>query len=519
MGLQQTFAATALAGVLALSLHVKPASAGLVARQLSGSLSLVEGEELFTFEYSTPDPDPTNWIGIYHASGGGPDNEVYVQPSLVWQYTPAAEGTAHISVSALEPGDYKAFFLAKDSYKWLAEPIIVTIPQDASPISFIVDEITLQNARRGDSFQAAISGLISGGAGSTIEFTKVEASEDWVEISAQGAISGTPGPSSRRTQVVIEAAASDGSSARINVTIPVRRAGVQLVSDLSVLSFNLWHGGTQVNDYHKKQVCFLVEHNVDIAGLQESTGDHATRLAKALGWYVWQGGDVGVISRYPITQVYSEVSGAGSVKIALDGDESELIVWDAHLGYDPYGPYDFCFDNMTLEQVLAREAISNRTPQISGIMASMKGQLANTDEVPVLLMGDFNAPSHLDWTEAAKDLHCGKFDVPWPTSIQPTEAGMIDSFRVAQPDPVAVPGITWSPIFLTNNGRPEPLDRIDFIYYKGNLTVESSNILVEGNPTPEPNHQDNEWTSDHAAVLTVFGLPSNGLSPCVPRRR
>ena len=519
MGLLRDFAATAIAGVLALSLQVKPASAGLEAHQLSGSLSLVENEELFTFKYSTPDPDPTNWVGLYHASGGGPDNEVYVQPSLVWQYTPAAEGTVHISVSTLEPGDYKAFFLAKDGYKWVAKTIIVTLPQDSSLISFIVDEITLQNARRGDFFHAGIGGLISGGGGSTIEFTEVNSSEDWIEISANGTISGIPEPSSRRTYVEIEATASDGSSARINVTIPVRRAGVQLVSDLNVLTFNLWHGGTQVNDYHKKQVRFLVEHNVDIAGLQESTGGHATRLAQALGWYVWQSSDVGVISRYPITEVFSEVSGAGAVKISLDGEKSELIVWDAHLGYDPYGPYDFCFDNMTLEQVLAREAISNRTPQITGIMAAMKDQLANADKVPVLLLGDFNAPSHLDWTEAAKDLHCGRFDVPWPTSIQPTEAGMIDSFRVAQPDPVEVPGITWSPIFLTNNGRPEPLDRIDFIYYQGNLTVESSDILVEGNPAPEPNHQDNDWTSDHAAVLTVFKLPSNGLSPCVPRRR
>jgi hypothetical protein len=90
---------------------------------------------------------------------------------------------------------------------------------------------------------------------------------------------------------------------------------------------------------------------------------------------------------------------------------------------------------------------------------------------------------------------------------------MIDTFRVAHPDPAAEQGITWSPIFLTNEGRPEPLDRIDLIYFTGRMSVISSDDQVVGNPTPMPNHEDNEWTSDHAAVFTAFDVQGS----CIQR--
>jgi len=494
-----------LSGVF-LNIEAVPVVPTAVPRQLPGSLALVDEEPLFTFKYSTSDPNPTNWIGLYHASGGGPDDEEYVAPSLVWKYAPEAAGRVELSPSALQPGSYKAFFLAKDGYKWLAEPIEVDL-RDPNPISFIVDEATLHNARQGDPFEAVISGLLSGGGATTAEFTKLANEGDgWVDVRADGTITGVPGPSDQRTQVVIEATASDGSTARMDVVIPVRPAGKPLVKQLSVLTYNLWHGGTQVDDYHRKQVRFLVNSGVDVVGVQESTGGHATRLAKALGWFAWQGADVGIISRYPIVESYIQGGYGGSVRIELDGEASQINIWNVHLGYDPYGPYDFCFDNMTVEQVLRREAISNRTPQIAATMAAMREQLAGSDAVPVLLLGDFNAPSHLDWTEALREKNCGRAGVPWPTSVQPVEAGMVDSFREAHADPAVEQGITWSPIYRENGGRPEPLDRIDFIYHKGRMKVLESESLVAGDPAPMPDHNDNEWTSDHAAVRTVFSV-------------
>ncbi|KAK1492476.1 endonuclease/exonuclease/phosphatase family [Colletotrichum tamarilloi] len=495
-----------------------PALAIPTTRQ-SGSLAFLPDNPLFTFSYSTPNADAKNWIGIYRASGGGPENQTFVEPSLAWGYAPQSNGTLKIengSGSGLVPGEYRAYFLAKDGYAWLAPPVDVRVPYASGPVEFLLDEVTLRNARVGDGYEARVDGLRSGGGSASVSFRKVEGSE-WVKVSKAGVVSGTPdvaGPSHVTIEVAVAAAAAaaaDGSSARLDVTIPVRPIGAPLVDEVSVMSFNLWHGGTQVSDYHAKQVWFLASSGVDVVGVQESTGGHATRLGDALGWYSWQGGDVGFVSKYPLKDAAAHEGGtyAASVRVVLDGEGEEVVLWNVHLGYDPYGPYDFCFDNMTVEEVLARETESKRTPQIESVVRAMAGQLAEAEAVPVMLVGDFNAPSHLDWIDATSGMHCGQEDMPWPTSVAPTEAGLVDSYRVVWPDPGARPGVTWSPIFLENEGRPEPMDRIDFVYFRGGkLEVLGSEEVVVGEPAPEPGHGANEWTSDHAAVVTRFKMTS-----------
>ncbi|KAJ0299835.1 hypothetical protein COL516b_008954 [Colletotrichum fioriniae] len=366
-----------------------PALAILTTRQ-SGSLTFLPDDPVFTFSYSTTDADAKNWIGIYRASGGGPENQTFVEPSLVWGYAPESNGTLKIENvgSGLVPGDYRAYFLARDGYAWLAPPVDVRVPYASGPVGFFVDEVTLRNARVGDGYEARVDGLRSGGGSAGVSFRKVGGSE-WVKVSEAGVLFGTPDVAGL-AQVTVEAvtaAAEDGPSARLNVTIPVRPVGAPLVDEVSVMSFNLWHGGTQVSDYHAKQVRFLASSGADIVGVQESTGGHATRLGDALGWFSWQGGDVGFVSKYPLKNAAAHEGGtyAASVRVVLDGEGEEVVLWNVHLGYDPYGPYDFCFDNMTVEEVLARETESKRTPQIESVVRAMAGQLADAETVPVVL--------------------------------------------------------------------------------------------------------------------------------------
>lgn len=126
----------------------------------------------------------------------------------------------------------------------------------------------------------------------------------------------------------------------------------------------------------------------------------------------------------------------------------------------------------------------------------------------MLLLGDFNTPSHLDWTEEAKGLHCSQ-SFAWPVTKFLQYLGFKDSFRVLHPDPVVQPGLTWSPIFKYLDSRPnEPQDRIDFILYAAppNLIpvaswVYTGNETIITNP---PNEYQNDWPSDHAAVITDF---------------
>ena len=114
-------------------------------------------------------------------------------------------------------------------------------------------------------------------------------------------------------------------------------------------------------------------------------------------------------------------------------------------------------------------------------------------DMPVIVTGDFNSCSHLDWTERAKPLHHGYGPVAFPASRYMLENGFKDSFREKNPDEIAYQGGTVAAIY----GQMQ-MSRIDFIYYKGGLKVLSSKIV---RTAPEI---DYVWASDHAAVLTVF---------------
>ncbi|MER6124494.1 HAD-IA family hydrolase [Streptomyces sp. NPDC001795] len=267
--------------------------------------------------------------------------------------------------------------------------------------------------------------------------------------------------------------------------------------ELRVMSWNLWLGGSRVDDHRAKQLKVLLETGADVVGLQETGGTAAGELAEALGWYHHRAGEnLGVISRYPITAAFGDPDvgfyGAAGVRVRL-GSGRETDIWTAHLDYTPYGPYESAFDGLPATELIAHEEVR---------LAQMRDTLRRIDEsaeegVPVVLVGDFNCPSHLDWP-----------DVAWPVTKAAEEAGLRDSYREAHPDPVRDPGHTWSPIHPLHedgSGRPEPQDRIDYVLHRG-LTVLDSRTVVTGTPRPWPDVAGNDWPSDHAAVVTTFAV-------------
>ncbi|MFJ7076427.1 HAD-IA family hydrolase [Streptomyces sp. NPDC098781] len=260
-----------------------------------------------------------------------------------------------------------------------------------------------------------------------------------------------------------------------------------LPHELRVMSWNLWFGGTKVHDHRAKQLKAIAETGVDVVGLQETYGSAAEELADALGWYHHRAGEnLGIISRYPITARLGDPDvgfyGAAGARIAV-GDR-EIEIWTVHLDYRSYGPY------VTDGDPTAHEGVR---------LAQMRDALREVEEsaVPVVLVGDFNSPSHLD-----------RPDAEWPVTKAAEEAGLRDSYREAHPDPATHRGHTWSPIHPVRedgSGRPEPQDRIDFVLHRG-LRVLASETYVCGRPRPWPDVEDNDWPSDHAAVVTTFAL-------------
>ncbi|MFC7644056.1 endonuclease/exonuclease/phosphatase family protein [Streptosporangium lutulentum] len=384
------------------------------------------------------------------------------------------------------------------------------------PLHFVTDAIPLRNARALRPYTATVKGLLRGDAEGLV-FHKT-GGPPWITVGADGAISGVPRlPSALRPTVArIEARNAAGETAAATVEIEVKAPGVKLVPELRVMSWNLWYGGSKVKGARDKQVKFLLDHDVDVVGLQETASTSAQELAEALGWDYFQAdSNLGIASRYPIVSRGPLPSASGlngaCARIRVDEERrQDIVVWNAHLGYTPYGPYDACFGKVTPRQLVEGEIASGRTPQITAILAAMKPDLDAAERTPVLLTGDFNAPS----TSTGRPRPTATTTATWPGPPPSSRRRRLrDSFRVAHPDPVADPGVTWSPISPVftggyghddHTGEPEPQDRIDFVYYAGNLRVQDSRTLVEGIPADIPHHSGNSWTSDHAAVLTTF---------------
>ena len=68
-----------------------------------------------------------------------------------------------------------------------------------------------------------------------------------------------------------------------------------------------------------------------------------------------------------------------------------------------------------------------------------------SDAAAVFIAGDFNEPSHRDWTDATVAAKLQPIAVAWPGTTKLEAAGFVDTFRAIYPDAAAKPGITWTP--------------------------------------------------------------------------
>lgn len=294
-----------------------------------------------------------------------------------------------------------------------------------------------------------------------------------------------------------------------------RSAAEEKKEGFTVMSFNCWHQWSRVDDGFAKAAKAIRASGADLVGLQESSPESAKRMAAELGWHHAEGGtgSVQILSRHPVVEALQD-KGIGTdrligARIRLPGPPPrEVVLFSTHLDYQHYGPYEARAKGASAESVLAVNRRSERLAQVEALVASIQPLLAAADQTPVVLTGDFNVPSHLDWTVATAGEHGGIGPVAWPESLRLAQAGLVDSFRLKHPDPGADPGTTWSTIHKAG----EPQDRIDFIYHKGaGLRVTASRAFstaVEttvgawGSDTAAVT--GNTWPSDHAAVLTSY---------------
>ncbi len=236
----------------------------------------------------------------------------------------------------------------------------------------------------------------------------------------------------------------------------------QRITSLIAADWNIWHGGKHFTvskdgwDSRLRIVEMLRKENADVIMMQEtySSGDF---IAAELGYYFattvdWdylnQGANISVLSRYPIKELYVP-KGAPflnvAVKVAISKTQ-DIYVMSNWYGMNQF-PAVFDFHQSRFQQ---------------------------SDSIPILFAGDFNAVPHTDGGKS-------------PASLKIAEAGFTDSYRNLYPDVKQYPG---------HSHREEV--RIDQLYYKGKGLKNTSVKVVSTWPSGFP--------SDHFLILSKFEL-------------
>ena len=284
------------------------------------------------------------------------------------------------------------------------------------------------------------------------------------------------------------------------------------VRSLRVTTFNLWHGGDAGKQPLERSVAVIKAARADVVGLQETAGygnprpDRAAELAKELGWHYFdQGGRTGVISRFKISGATPRKWG---VKLELS-DGKHMWHFNAHFAHAPYQPYQLLkipyagapFLQTAAEAVHAAE--SARGGQVERMLGEVKEILA--EGTPVFVTGDFNEPSHLDWTAASVTAKHSPLEVAWPTTRAVATAGFVDAYRSVHQDPVKHRGITWTPITKLDDPKDRH-DRIDFVFVRSpKARIRSAEVVGETRDFADIVVE--KYPSDHRAVVAEVELP------------
>lgn len=294
---------------------------------------------------------------------------------------------------------------------------------------------------------------------------------------------------------------------------------MRTVSEIRVLSWNIYEGGRGVGGETnlEKIANFAASLKPDIfccvetygaAGViqeemrsvnPEFKGFQITHRPNN-GDNLWIFTALPVITEYqPVTRDSISTMNFGGVRVQLPGGGT-LSVFDIWL------KFDFDLDPSEVVERVLDSPPGSPAPSRSEVLRSEVVQRENISDIlwhhlpvclpdkaePVILAGDFNTESHLDWWDAPRWERLGG---SWQVTKLLENAGFTDTYRVANPDHATAPGSTWSP---AHDELKYP-HRIDFIFSKGpSVRVQNSRMLDQRAPTDGPG----EFYSDHAAVVT-----------------
>ncbi|MDX1404554.1 MAG: endonuclease/exonuclease/phosphatase family protein [Woeseiaceae bacterium] len=288
---------------------------------------------------------------------------------------------------------------------------------------------------------------------------------------------------------------------------------------LSIVSFNIWGGGANNGRPLSETVAVLQTLNADVFALQEVRAESAVcdpddclpgergvarELAQAIGYHLheqsaqndllWANA---ILSRYPLRSVLPQELG-----VVLDVNGESVYVFNVHLTDYPYQPYQLtgiAYGDAPLLDDAAAAVAAAENARGAAVDRLLKVSAELPEAALTIVCGDFNEPSHLDWTRRAAESGRQPLTVPFPASRKLADAGFVDAYRASWPDEVAYPGLTWTSLPVPDPHQ-EHHDRIDFVYLKGKA-VRVMDAAVAGESGETADIVIQPWPSDHRAVL------------------
>lgn len=268
-----------------------------------------------------------------------------------------------------------------------------------------------------------------------------------------------------------------------------------VAQQVKVMTFNILDGGRSTGEVEgpRRVVEVIRNSGTDIVAMQETYGS-GEWIASELGYHLYlRSTNLSIMSRYPIVDTVDTYKPFNSGAVTIDVNGHSIIVASNWLNY-PFDYWDLLEKGQPIDSAdwQAQFRGEKNAGILRQILTTLRPAIENSENTPVIVCGDFNSGSHLDWVPETRHLNAG-YVMPFPATRLMEQAGFVDSFREIHPDPLAVRGITWSPAF------PSAFqDRIDYIFYRGSIlkAVDAETIAT---------HPEN-YPSDHAAIVTTFEI-------------
>lgn len=267
------------------------------------------------------------------------------------------------------------------------------------------------------------------------------------------------------------------------------------------MTWNIWHGGREDGEKIGPQrvVDIIRQSKADIVAMQETYGS-GKWISEQLGFHFKpRGTNVSIHSRYPVLEdisVFEEFKCVGAL-LDLPGGR-KLAFYSIWL---PYNNEIWVEGTRNVNDLDAMKyACDASREDLEKMWKLIQKRLSDPQYagIPIVIAGDFNSMSHLDYIRPFRDQFDGVV-VDWPTSHILSDAGFRDAWRENHPEVNRREDRTWTPRF-----PKQQQDRIDFIYYRGSQLETRDAVVIDEHAQTFP--------SDHAALVTEFYWVEPSLS-------